>query len=136
MTPAAQTVQQKGNNLNTSKITLSKSAHPCLHTTYRHTLTLAAFALLSSFSNVAVSGTVHKCLQADGRYEFTDKKCVAAVPVPVQEKPSAPSVADAIAQTHDAAPASAPLEAQPRPAPLSKSNAVPSAPLKNNAPTT
>jgi hypothetical protein len=135
-------------NTNFSKITSKKSVQPGLHTTFRHALALVAFALLSSFSGAAVSRTVYKCLQANGQYEFTDKKCVAPVSGPVQEqsvpevstansevKRADPPHADAIAQPHEALPARAPLEAQPKQAPLSNGSAIPSAPLKNNNPT-
>jgi hypothetical protein len=131
-------------NTNFSKFIFNKPVHSGLRTTFRQALALGSFALLSSFSGAAVSGTVHKCLQANGQYEFTDKKCVPAAPATVQEQ-SVPVTnaqnnevkhADAIAQPHDASPSSAPLEAQPKPAPLSNGGAVPSAPLKNTNPTT
>jgi hypothetical protein len=88
-------------------------------------------------------------LQANGQYEFTDKKCVAPEAAPVQEKSALeanapnsevkrtdPPHENAIAQPHEAIPASAPPEAQPKQAPLSNGGAAPSAPLKNNNPTT
>jgi len=135
-------------NTNFSKITSNKPVPSGLYTTFRHALALVAFALLSSFSGAAVSGSVHKCLQANGQYEFTDKKCVAPVSGPAQEqsvpeistpsnevKRADPPHADTIAQPHEASPAHAPLEAQPKQVPLSNGSAVPSAPLKNGNPT-
>jgi hypothetical protein len=94
---------------------------------------LVSFTLLSVFSGAAISGTVHKCLQANGRYEFTDKKCVPVTPSAVQEQ-AAPVTSSSgneanPADPQSAARVSAPLEVQPEQAP--NSSAVPSAPQPN-----
>lgn len=112
-----------------------------MHTTIRRILALVSFALLSAFSGAAVCGTVHKCLQANGLYEYSDKKCVDVAPSAVQ-KQSAPVTdpqineakqsdsihADATTQLHETAHARAPLEVQPQQIP-NGSGVSPSAPI-------
>jgi hypothetical protein len=72
VTLATQTVQKKGSRLNTKKI--------------RHVPTVSVFALLTTFSCAAFGSSVHKCLGADGQYEFTDKKCPSTTPPTITEK--------------------------------------------------
>jgi hypothetical protein len=144
---------EKHLNTNFSNITIYKRVHTSLHTTFRHAVALVAFALFSSFSGAAVSSSVHnsvhKCLQANGQYEFTDKKCVATTPAAVPAKSGSennstnseakrtdPPHANAIAQPHEASTAHAPLEAQPKHDSLPSGSTVPSAPQKNSNPTT
>jgi hypothetical protein len=125
-----------------ANFTSSKPHHPGLFTTIRHALALVSFTLLSAFSGAAISGTVHKCLQANGLYEYSDKKCVPVAPTASQQQ-SAPVTdtqnsevkqtdsphADAISQPHEAA--HAPLEARTQQTP--NTSAVPaSAPQTNN----
>ena len=125
-----------------ANFTSGKPRHPSLHTTIRHALALASFTLLSAFSGAAISGTVHKCMQANGQYEFTDKKCVPVTPSATQEQ-TAPVTsssgneakpADTNAQPRAAAHVSAPLEVQPQQTP--NSSAVPPAPQPDHNPTT
>ena len=61
---------------------------------------LFSFTLLSSFSGNAFSkSAVHKCLEADGHFEFTDKKCAPDAPAPSADK-TAPQMGPASTETN------------------------------------
>jgi hypothetical protein len=66
---------------------------------FRITAFLFSVTLLSSFSGNAFSkSAVHKCLQPDGHFEFTDKKCITEETAPYVDKTvtqTATSTADA-----------------------------------------
>jgi hypothetical protein len=121
--------------------TKDKRVQTIRHTTFRHTTALAAFALLSSFSGVALSSSahnaVHKCLLADGKYEFTDKKCAATTSASILGKtPLETNSQNSEVKHPDASSTHTPLEAQPKHDALPNGSAIPSAPLKNGNPTT
>jgi hypothetical protein len=81
----------------------------------RHAPTLFVFALFISFSCTAFGRSAHKCLGANGQYEYTDMKCPPVTSSAVTETSASASATASGGATHsDAAPANpAPLEAAP-----------------------
>ena len=60
-----------------------KQFHLDLLSVFRSAAILFCFSLLLSFSGSAMSeSAVHKCMQADGYYEYTDTKCESVPPAP------------------------------------------------------
>ena len=110
-------------NAGFNNITIDKPVHTGLCTTFRHILALVSFALLSMFSTAAVSGSVHKCLQANGLYEYSDTKCISVPPSAVQKQSASVTESHngetnradptAAIQPHEATNARAPVESQP-----------------------
>lgn len=68
----------------------SHKPHRATASTFRIAAVLFSFTLLSSFSGDALSkNAVHKCIEPDGHFEFTDKKCGPDETVPVADKTAA-----------------------------------------------
>jgi hypothetical protein len=136
-------------NIHSNKVALSISAKQALCAAFRQFHKLFIFALLSSFAGAANSSTVHKCLQPDGHYEFTDKKCVAPEPTFPQEQAvsavvsassevkhtDAPASA-VVAQPHATLPVHSPQEALPKQTSPTNSTNVPSLPANSAKPNT
>jgi hypothetical protein len=136
-------------NIHSNKVALSISAKQALCAAFRQFHKLFIFALLSSFAGAANSSTVHKCLQPDGHYEFTDKKCVANEPALPQSIPASEVIvpssavkhtdepASAVAaQPHATLPAQSPQKTPPKQTPPTNGTTAPSLPANSAKPNT